>query len=557
MDTLSAPTLPQTLFVKGMNKPTTNNTSGYAGVSWHKAAGKWSAYIHIEGKRKYLGLFQTAEAASAAVTAAAPALPLPPPVPTVAEQRAELLTAVQRLYEQHGLRALATPFLEKQPDALYPRLLSSSLKQPVLLAELGLAEAYAAWKLSSRTYRGSTKPQWTWEVAIERAREVKEREGDLPTVQWFRQNGYSSLVVAVHKSGRTWGDLREALGSFATCPFYESRNGVRWRSRPEASLSNFLYARGIDHKRGERYPDRYAEQTGRHRGLFDLHFVSTTGAWIDVEIWGDLPDNLTKGRYAATRAMKETFNATNPRFLGLQYRDCLSDARLTELLAPYIGHIDPFRFDKPSDRTIETAHWSDADELLESCRALAADMPDGRFPSEDWLRKRGKYADRAGPQYSTLAGRVHEWLGGTRQVRRMLNQDHASTISWSPDRAVEAWRDFHIKYGMTPSQYMGARKRMTLPAEVVAEASRIYAAAERHGALATARAGHNTRVKWTEETVTAAWRRFVSTHGVIPSQCMSATRRKTMPSEVCDEATRIYEAARRLDILATLRGLSK
>ena len=43
-----------------------NNTSGFRGVSWNKAAGKWHAYIKIKGKRKHLGLFSTPEEASAA-----------------------------------------------------------------------------------------------------------------------------------------------------------------------------------------------------------------------------------------------------------------------------------------------------------------------------------------------------------------------------------------------------------------------------------------------------------------------------------------------------------
>jgi hypothetical protein len=536
-----------------MAKVKTTNGSGYPGVSWHKGAGKWSAYVHVDGKRRYLGLFATAEAANAAVLAVKHSLPQPVR-PSIEQEQPELLAIVQRLYEEHGVEALATPFLEKQTGALYHRLLAARLKQPVLLVKLGLSDVYDTWKRSSRKYRGSIKPQWTWEVAVERAREIKEREGDLPTVQWFRKNGLSSLVVAVHKSGRIWEDLRSAVGSFATCPYYESRNGMRWRSRPEASLSNFLYARGVEHKRGERYPDEYAVQNNRSRGHFDLHFISQSGAWIDVEIWGDLPDYMTDGRYAATRAMKEAFNADNANFLGLQYQECLSDARLGQLLAPFIGYIEPFRFDKPQDHAIETAHWSNADELLETCRMLAAQMPDGVFPSEDWLRKRGKYISRPGPQYSTLAGRVHEWLGGTRQVRRLLNQESNNTIEWTPAGVIAAWRAFHNKHGMTPSQYKAARNRLNLPTDIVAEANRIYAAAKRHGVREVARAGHNTRVKWTIESVTAAWRNFVSTHGVIPSQCMSAIRRKTMPHETYDEATRIYGAARRLGILEALKG---
>lgn len=40
-----------------------NNKSGYRGVSFHKAAGKWAAERWINGQKHYLGLFPTAEAA--------------------------------------------------------------------------------------------------------------------------------------------------------------------------------------------------------------------------------------------------------------------------------------------------------------------------------------------------------------------------------------------------------------------------------------------------------------------------------------------------------------
>ena len=39
------------------------NTSGYKGVHWRKDAGKWQAQIAINGKRKHLGYFDTAEQA--------------------------------------------------------------------------------------------------------------------------------------------------------------------------------------------------------------------------------------------------------------------------------------------------------------------------------------------------------------------------------------------------------------------------------------------------------------------------------------------------------------
>lgn len=44
----------------------TSNSSGYAGVTYSKAAGKWFARRSIQGKAVYLGLYETAELANQA-----------------------------------------------------------------------------------------------------------------------------------------------------------------------------------------------------------------------------------------------------------------------------------------------------------------------------------------------------------------------------------------------------------------------------------------------------------------------------------------------------------
>ena len=47
-----------------------DNKSGYRGVHWHKQCSKWAAHIRHQGKKIYLGLFETAqEAGFAAETA--------------------------------------------------------------------------------------------------------------------------------------------------------------------------------------------------------------------------------------------------------------------------------------------------------------------------------------------------------------------------------------------------------------------------------------------------------------------------------------------------------
>jgi len=47
-----------------------DNTSGIKGVSWHKQASKWRAYVQVENKEKHLGYFTTLKEAAAARNAA-------------------------------------------------------------------------------------------------------------------------------------------------------------------------------------------------------------------------------------------------------------------------------------------------------------------------------------------------------------------------------------------------------------------------------------------------------------------------------------------------------
>lgn len=41
-----------------------NNKSGFVGVNWHKATSKWTAQIMFDGKKIYLGIFNTPEEAA-------------------------------------------------------------------------------------------------------------------------------------------------------------------------------------------------------------------------------------------------------------------------------------------------------------------------------------------------------------------------------------------------------------------------------------------------------------------------------------------------------------
>jgi hypothetical protein len=52
--------------VSKRSKLNRNNTSGVAGVYWHRASGKWCAAIKVHGKQHYLGMFPGLAAAARA-----------------------------------------------------------------------------------------------------------------------------------------------------------------------------------------------------------------------------------------------------------------------------------------------------------------------------------------------------------------------------------------------------------------------------------------------------------------------------------------------------------
>ena len=160
-------------------------------------------------------------------------------------------------------RLLTYKFL-KDHHGLYALLFARGLKQKRLAATLGLEDElrhHAATRPMVRAGREMVRR--TWSQLVSEACLVTEEHGSLPPAQWFQKNGHGSLVQAVYYLGYTWDQLRDAVGDPSTGAFVESRNGIRWRSHPEASFSNFLYARGIQHRRGDRYPKKYEELSAK------------------------------------------------------------------------------------------------------------------------------------------------------------------------------------------------------------------------------------------------------------------------------------------------------
>lgn len=459
----------------------------------------------------------------------------------------DLLDFCRHLYAKVGIKALSYEELSKQ-GALYYHLYRHGINQKKLVVRLGLQEQYIAYKATIPLMRkGRLSQRWTWEYIVKEASLVKNQMGMLPPAAWFQDNGHSSLVTSVYYLKHTWEDLRKELDDFEGSNFVESRNGLRWLSHPEAALSNFLYARGIQHKRGERYPDEYSQHSTAKYAFFDLHFLSSTGAWIDVEVWGDKPNGHAEAHYKIKRGHKEAYNESNPNFLGIHFRDCFNETTLANILEPYIGSIEAFQFDKPTDHLIHSTHWSNADELLEFCRHLITTMPDGKFPCEGWLRKRGKWKDRPGEAYNTLSIYIKTWLGGIRNLRKLLDQSYVSTIEWDKESAISAYRKFYDEHGLTAGQarHMGKAGKEISP-ELVAEGTRIDNAVLKYagGAAAVNKlldiVIDRTR-RWSRDSILEGFQTIISEWKMSPVQLLyeHKTGKTKFPEEIYKSASQL------------------
>ncbi len=397
--------------------------------------------------------------------------------------RKELVEYCRRLYETSGISALSYSALSKH-RGLYMALYVKGLKQRTLLKALHLGDEYKkhATEQWVGTYNGRVIRRWTWNRILEEARSVTNQLGFLPPAAWFEENGKGGFVQAVYNLGKTWGDLYSEFGHSNQSSFVQSRNGLRWRSVAEASLSNFLYARGIKHSLGGKYPDQYRNYSGMKYGYYDLSFLSRRGHWIDVEIWGDKPYGHDEKQYRRKRLIKEAFNRSNRNFLGMHYRDCYNEGRLTHILKPYVGVITPYVFDKPYDQEIPSTHWVNADELIEHCRKFADQQPGGVFPTEEWLRKRGKWKNREGAAYNTLSVYIKTWIGGIRQLRRIIGQAHNSTEKWDCEKALAALKDWRETYGCSPATVVAnfMRGKLGFSRDQYRRAACIAAAVRKH-----------------------------------------------------------------------------
>ena len=109
-------------------------------------------------------------------------------------------------------------------------------------------------------------------------------------------------------------------------------------------------------------------------------------------------------------------------------------------------------------------------------------------------------------------GLIKMWLGGVRKLRILLDQEHVSTIEWTRADAIEAYRSFYERHGMTPDQARQQYDRKgRLSQKVSREARRISVAVAKYAGGSTSvrsRLGITLvrKTKWSRETLLAETR---------------------------------------------------
>lgn len=408
-------------------------------------------------------------------------------------EESDYLEALDITYRNEGFEALT--FQRLKEIRLYYPLYRFGWNAEKICQRFGMT--INEWKLRRKKIQNQTggRINWNEEKVWKTWGELVDQFGYVPTANEVRRE--TEGLNALFENMKTYGidaDMVRAkfpdqnygpqFNQMSGAPlsgmknrsrWTESVNGMRWHSRVEASVSNFLYARGISHRKGKLYDDKYSEQSGYARGWYDIHFESLTGETIDLEIWGNIDD-----AYMEKRLAKEKFNEENANFLGVDWTDC-TESGLKKVLEPYIGIIEPHVFDKAEHKIIQTAFWSDAPEIIETCRWLAEQQPDGRFPTEDWLRKRGRYKDRDGETYNTLGIYVQKYVGGTQKLRSILGESTDHYRKWTRESILIALDEWMQEYGIAPQAYMRRHIRhKNLDDEVFKYASSLNSATHKH-----------------------------------------------------------------------------
>ena len=326
----------------------------------------------------------------------------------------EIKEELKALVEQHGCIVLHEEWLKQnQYQYINSGFRNRKITLKSIAVELSKEEEYkeSCRQLYNKNRQyNNNRIHWTPELFLKKTLELIECHGDIPPHKWFTRGSgrkkYLGYWRYMYDQGKTVDDVRKEHGIQRG---YVSRNGMYWKSWAEVNVSNFLYARGIKHTSGEKYGNEYKNYGSHKKGYYDVCIPDI----VYTEIWAfhSLDQQQKKGKcpinvqeYIQKRRQKEKYNEKhNPKFLGLEYDDCMDDDVLTEKFKPFIGVIEPSVIDKISDKICTPAKWSLKDRTLERVRKVLSHT-NNVLPRSQWFCKAGRFKNRKIEEWEKTLG---------------------------------------------------------------------------------------------------------------------------------------------------------
>ena len=382
------------------------------------------------------------------------------------EQR-ENETALKILVEKHGATALLYSWLiENGQQNLYNRFLNKGGSLENFAKSLNLHEEYLEQKKLSN---GRRVKKWTDETLKTAIKKVVKEYGFLPPKGFLNaENGLQGLGSAIqkfggHKAIKEKYKIGERLGLY-------DKSGQIWASFPEASLANYMLSKGVRPMKGHRYPDAYAKMSGMNYGVFDMHFVATTGhlqnKMLNIEIFGDNPGGRGADEYAKVRSFKEKFNENDECFISVEHLECYKIKRLEDIFGKHIAPADSLiKYDAAVTDIFDATMLSLADEVLVRLKRVCEKMPDGLLPSIGWFLRIDRHKNRQietweDHTWSGLIDNVSD-CGGIMKFRKALGQGETrfKQYNLTKKETIQELKEFHNKWKQTPKAFKHRNKK--------------------------------------------------------------------------------------------------
>ena len=196
---------------------------------------------------------------------------------------------------------------------------------------------------------------------------------------------------------------------------------MQWSSISELCLANFLYERGIKMRMGKLRS--YIQFTKEMQQFisFNIYIISTINnienKWTGIKIVEKYSTDICN--------TNESFNS----IIHVTNNDCYSVERLTDIMNPYIGTVEPYVHEDKHRELVNVIQEITLKIVKKNCNYII-EHNNGIMPSDDWLInlptnrddiiKRTSFENGISMSMTTLMDLIN-MCGGSTVVKPMLN----------------------------------------------------------------------------------------------------------------------------------------